>query len=190
MTSAEFAPIFDRLTRNFRLPVSADAPKQRAEMFADWFRQLQHYHVDAVEHGVRDLMRTETESFWPPVGKLLDAIKARLTRYDRQPGKCETCLGTTWIEARPWKSNAIVYEGLQRCPDCGVPAPQVDERRNVHPVSDLEIHEYRAGRYGRDLMPDHAKAKHPEKPGNPELKTWMEALRKKLFGHVESNDAA
>ena len=178
MTGAEFDQQFARLAAHFHLP----ADESRDTIAADWCAALQHYHADALEHSVTELTRTATDRFWPALGKVLDLIKARIGRYDRAPGKCRTCNGSTWIDAQPWKSNGIVYEGLQRCPDCGVPPPQSHERKAIHALTSIEFHEHQKGRYGRDLMPPGMEAKHPETPGNAELKAWCEQLKKKLFG--------
>lgn len=185
MTSAEFDRQFARLAAHFHLP----ADESRETISADWMQALKHYHVEALEHAVTELTRTATDRFWPPLGKVLELIKARLGRYDRPAGTCATCNGSTWIEAQPWKSNGIIYEGLQRCPDCAVPAPVLHERRMTQPLTSLESHEHQKGRYGRDLMPDGMKAKHPEAVANPEFKAWAEALKKRLFGVEEEKTA-
>lgn len=180
MTLPEWKVQWKRLDP-FRVGGDAD----RDQVSAEWFAQLKHFHVDAVEYGVTKLIGSAQDTFLPGLGLLKDYIQERMGRYDRTPGKCATCHGTTWIESAPWKANGIIYEGLRRCPDCGVPEPQGHEQKVTHRVSDLELHEYRHGRYGRDLMPDGAKAKHPEKVVNPEFKVWAESLKKRLFGVAE-----
>lgn len=183
MNLAEFEKQFHRLTDHFHLP----ADSSRDTIVDDWFAAVQHYHVEAFDHAVTELTRTATDRFWPALGKVLEVIKGRIGRYDRAPGACATCHGTTWIPAEPWKSNGLIYEGLRRCPDCGVPAPTDMDRPLTHRPTDLELHEYRAGRYGRDLMPEWAKAKHPDQPGNADIKAAMDELRKRLFGVSEDS---
>jgi hypothetical protein len=177
MTPQEWKAEWKRLDQ-FR--VSAEA--ERSEIEAEWFSQLRHHHIDAVSHGITQLIGHAKDTFLPGLGLLKDFIQQRIDRYERTPGKCHRCHGATWIEAPATKSNGIIYERLTRCPACGIPAPQMSERHREEPLTDLERHEYRAGRYGRDLMPPGLDAKHPDKPGNPEIKAAMEALRKKLFG--------
>lgn len=181
MTGAEFDQQFARLAAHFHLPQD----ESRDTIAADWCAALKHYHVDALEHAVTELTRTATDRYWPALGKVMELIKARIGRYDKAQGKCATCHGSTWIEAQPWKSNGIVYEGVQRCPDCATPAPQTNERKTIQPLTSLEFHEYQKGRYGRELMPPGLEAKHPEKVVNPEFKVWAEALKKRLFGQKE-----
>lgn len=178
MTAAEFDRQFSRLAAHFYLPQD----ETRETLAVDWLKALQHYHVDAFEHAVTELTRTSEDRFWPALGKVIGLIKARLGRYDKAPGKCATCHGSTWIETQPWIAHGIIYEGLQRCPDCGVPAPQGHERRVMQPLTSVQFHEYRAGRYGRELMPAGSEAKHPERVANPEFAKWAEDLRKRLFG--------
>ena len=177
MTTAEFDRQFARLASHFHLPQD----ETRDTLAVDWMKALQHYHADALEHAVTELTRTATDRFWPALGRVLELIRSRIGRYDKAPGKCATCHGSTWIEAQPWKSNGVIYEGLQRCPDCGIPAPQLHDRKVSQPVSRLECHEYRSGRYGRDLMPEGLRAKHPEQPGNPELRAMLERFRAKFL---------
>lgn len=141
MNAADFDTQFSRLTAHFHLPVDAS----RETVAIDWFKALEHYHVDALERGVTELIRTHPDRFWPPLSKLLGAIKTKLAGYDKTRDKCQTCNGTTWIDATPWKSNSRVYEGFQRCPDCGVPAP---EYKSVGHREELTAVEYQAWRDG------------------------------------------
>lgn len=125
MNAADFDDQFNRLTAHFHMAADAN----RATVSMDWYQAVQHYHVDALERGVTDVIRNATDRFWPPLGKLLEAIRGRMAGVEKTRNTCATCHGSTWIESRPWKSNHRIYEGFQRCPDCGVPAP-------VHHVGD------------------------------------------------------
>lgn len=185
MTSTEWESQWARLDQ-FRVKDES----RRDAMGAEWFAQLRHHHVDAVDHGITRLIGHAEDTFLPGLGLLKDFVQQRIDRYERTPGKCATCHGRTWIDAPAWKSNGIIYEGLQRCPDCGVPAPQTHDRPMVQPVSLVELTEYHAGRYGRELMPPGLEGK-PRHEGDPfEMKAAMERLRIKLFGVHGIKDGA
>lgn len=152
----------------------------RESLEAEWFAQVKHFHVEAVEHGITQLIGHAKENFLPGLGLLKDFIQARIGRYDRAPGKCNDCGGSGWIDATPFQSNGLIYANtLTRCTSCGIPAPKIQEHRHRRVISDLQAHEYQAGRFARDTMPDFAKAKHPDKPGNPELKKMIEDFRRR-----------
>jgi hypothetical protein len=178
MSAAEFDTQFGRLAAHFHLP----ADGTRDTLALDWLKALQHYHVDALDHAIDELIRTSEDRYWPALGKVIVLIKSRIDRYDRQHGKCGTCHGSTWIEAQPWKSNGIVYEGMQRCPDCGVPAPKMDEHKVSQTISRVEYAEYKAGRYGRELMPPGMEAKPTREGERTEMREFFDRLRLKLFG--------
>lgn len=146
MNSSEFDEQFNRLTDHFHLP----GDSSRDTIAVDWFRAVQHYHVDALDRGVTELIRHAKDRFWPALGKLTDAIKSRMAGVDRTRGQCLTCHGTTWIEAQPWKSNGRIYTGFQRCPDCGVPAP---EYRGVGQRDELTVTECQQWRDGTFQAP-------------------------------------
>lgn len=118
MTINEFNREFDRLEKHFR--VNQD---DRAQILKDWFKALSHYHVDAVSTAIDDVIQSATDTFWPALGKITGAIKSKLARYEQTRRACPKCNGNTWVEAMPWKSNGIVYEGFTRCSECGVPPP-------------------------------------------------------------------
>lgn len=159
--------------------VSGDA--NRADLSAEWYRQLRHWHVDAVEYGITQLIGTAKDTFLPGLGLLKDYIQSRIDRYDRT-GKCGVCGGSGWVDGAPFISNGLVYaNAVTRCTACGIPAPKVDAHARRQPLTDLQDHEYRAGRYGREQMPEGLQAK-SEQPGNPELKAAFASLREKLFG--------
>lgn len=181
MNPAEFDDQFNRLTAHFHLP-----PDESRETLAlDWLKALEHHHIDAFEHAVTELTKTATDRYWPALGKINEIIAGRRSRYDRTPGKCATCHGSTWIEAQPWKSNGIIYDGNQRCPDCGIPAPQSHDHKRVHGLTPSEFHDHHAGRSRQNLMPPGLEAKHPEKPGNPELRQMIAAFRAKFANKDE-----
>lgn len=188
MTSTEWHGHWKRLAQ-FR--VSADANRDELEL--EWFAQLKHYHVDAVDHGITQLIGSAKDTFMPGLGLLKDFIQQKFDRYDRSHGKCETCHGSSWIELPPFRSNGIIYANtVTRCPDCGIPAPKVETHGRRERLTDLQHHEYTAGRFGREQMPVGCESK-PWKPGakeahKAEMMTAFKALRLKLFGSTK--DAA
>jgi hypothetical protein len=182
MTSGEWKVQWRRLDQ---FHVSAEA--NRGDVSAEWFKQLQHYHVDAVERGITELIGQTKDSFLPGLGALKELIQARLDKYSRAHGQCGTCDGATWIEAWPVIFDGRLYEMLARCPDCGIPAPEMKKPHpSSRPATKLEYDEWKAGRYARDTMPEWAKAK-PWKVGaqekhKAEMREMFERLRVKLFG--------
>lgn len=188
MTSAEWEIQWKRLDQ-FR--VGGDA--NRNQVSAEWFAQLKHFHVDAVDHGITQLIGSAQDTFLPGLGLLKDFIHAKLGRYDKTPGKCETCHGNTWIDVAPFKSNGMIYENtVMRCPDCGVPAPPYTEPGRRESLTSREHAEWRMGDAPRDYMPPGLEAK-PWAPGQreahkAEVMAAFEKLRIKLFGKGE--DAA
>lgn len=175
MTFPEWQPQWARLA-HFR--ISADVDRDHLE--AEWFAQLKHWHVDAVDAGVTLLIGHAKDNFLPGLGLLKDYIRQQIGRYERTPGQCATCHGTSWIEASPWKSNGLVYEGVVRCPECGIPAPQVNDRKVTKPLTPLEQHEYQAGRYSREWMPVGLEAK----PWNPDAKAQHKSAMRQLFDRL------
>lgn len=153
----------------------------RDTLSAEWFAQLKHYHVDAVDHGITQLIGGARDNFLPGLGLLKDHIKTRLARYDRTPGKCGECGGSGWVDAPPFKSNGLVYANVvTRCLVCGIPAPQIEANPRREPLTELQAHEYRARRYGRQQMPEGLEDKHPEKAGLPELRQMIAGFRAKF----------
>lgn len=149
MNLAEFDKEFSRLTDHFHMP----SDSSRDTIAVDWFTALQHYHIDAMERGVTELIRTAPDRFWPPLSRLLGAIKSKLAGYDKTRDKCATCHGSTWIEAAPWKSNGWVYTGFQRCPDCGVPAPPYKPYGQREELTAAEYQAWKAGTFEEPPMP-------------------------------------
>lgn len=172
--------------------VTGDA--NRSDVSTEWFKQLQHHHVDAVEHGVTRLIGSARDTFLPGLGLLKGFIQERIDKYERTGGRCATCHGSTWIEAWPVVWEGRLYEMLARCPDCGVPAPEMKKPHSTaRPATKLEYEEWKAGRFSRDTMPEWAKAK-PWKSEQARIehkaamREAFEKLRIKLFG--SQDDAA
>lgn len=149
MNAAEFERQFSRLTDHFMLPVDSS----RDTIAVDWFAAVEHYHVDAMERGVTELIRTASDRFWPPLSKLLAAIRNRMAGMERTKDACLTCHGSTWIEAAPYKVHGRVYTGFQRCPDCGVPAPNYKPVGPRDPLTASEYQAWRAGTFQEPEMP-------------------------------------
>jgi len=135
MTTREFEPQFRRLEAQFRRP--ADVP--RATHFSEWFTALERYHVQTVERGITSLIRQATDTFWPAVRSLTDLIRGQVTPSGAQ---CQTCHGNTWVEARPFMALGRVYQGVKRCPDCGIPPPQYEPIAPQSVLTDREVDEW------------------------------------------------
>ena len=182
MNAFEWDGQFDRLMTQFRLPADVDADKVRMEMFG----ALQHWHLDAVERGITDVIRDAKETFFPPIGIVTEAIRTRMTGLDRTKDRCATCHGSGWIEAWPVMSWGLIYEMNQRCPDCGIPAPEMKKPHNARPLTRAEYDDWQEKRAHRDTMPEWAK---PRKENDPnarnEIREFMSALRDRLFGHQD-----
>lgn len=189
MTLQEWKAQWRRLDQ-FRVSGDVD----RDQVSAEWFGQLKHWHVDAVDHGITRLIGSAEDTFLPGLGRLKLFIQERFDRYDRAPGKCANCSGSGWVEARPMKWDGRIYEMNERCPACGIPAPVVKPHPGCVPVTDVEWHEWKAGRYARDTMPEWAKAKpvSDEKriAQREDFRKWADALRVRLFGNANESDAA
>lgn len=180
MTFAEWDAQWARLN-----PFHTRGDVDREQLSAEWFAQLKHFHVDAVDHGITQLIGGAKDNFLPGLGLLKDHIRARLARYDRVPGKCGACGGSGWVDAPPFKSNGLVYANVvSRCLVCGIPAPQIETHARREPLTELQAHEYHAGRFGRSQMPQGLDDRHPERAGNPELKHMIAAFRAK-FANTE-----
>lgn len=179
MTAAEWEGQWRRLDP-FRVGGDAD----RGEVSAEWFAQLKHHHVDAVDYGITQLIGSAKDTFLPGLGLLKDFIQARFDRYQRTDGKCQTCHGSTWIESAPFKSNGMIYEGaVIRCPDCGVPEPNYTAPNNRQSLSSREHAEWRMNDHNRQYMPAGQHAKPRLDGEQTEIKAAMDRLRIKLFGH-------
>ena len=180
MNAFEWDGQFDRLMTQFRLPADVDADKVRMEMFS----ALQHWHLDAVERGITDVIRNAKETFFPPIGIVREAIQTRLAGMDLTKDKCKTCNGSTWIEAWPAMCWGLVYEMFQRCPDCGRGAPETKKPQNLRPLTSAERDDWQEKRAFRDTMPDWARPRKTDEPTN-DIKEFMASLRERLFGHQD-----
>ena len=178
MTAAEWDTQWKRLDQ-FRVGGEAD----RNEVSSEWFAQLRHWHIDAVDHGITRLIGSAKDTFLPGLGLLKEFIQERIDRYQRTDGKCATCHGSTWIDSAPFKANGMIYEGVCiRCPDCGIPAPQYVEPSNRQPLTSREYAEWRMGDAPRQYMPPGLEGKPVREGEVTEMKAAMERLRIKLFG--------
>lgn len=183
MVAAEWTKQWKRLDQ-FTLPSDAN----RAKVGLEWFTQLKHFHIDAIDRGITEVIGQSKDNFMPGLGVLKELIQSRIDKYERVRGKCNTCHGSTWIEAWPVMWDGKLYEMFSRCPDCGVPAPEMKKPHpNARPATKIEYEEWKAGRYARDTMPEFAKAK-PWKPGAreahvAEMREMFDRLRVKLFGN-------
>jgi hypothetical protein len=176
MTSSEWKAQWARLNH---LHVSAET--DRGKLSGEWFAQLAHHHVEAVEHGITQLIGGTKDNFLPGLGLLKDHIQTRFDKYQRTDGKCQTCHGSTWIDSAPFKSNGMIYRADMRCPDCGVPQPNYNAPSNRQPLTHREFAEFRLNDHDRQYMPIEQRAKHPNTV-NPEMKAQAEKLRVTLFG--------
>lgn len=153
MTGAEFEKQFSRLLDHFHFPAESD----RGQVTLDWFKAVEHYHVDALDRGVTEVIRTKEDRFWPPLKTVLDAIKGRMAGMQSVRSKCETCHGSTWVEGWPWWSNGMVYTGMQRCLDCGVPVPQIEVNHHRVPLTRSEYQMWKDGTLNEVRIPTPAK---------------------------------
>jgi hypothetical protein len=178
MTPADFDDQFNRLTNHFRM--SADTDRHLVAL--EWLKAVEHYHIDALDHAVTELIRHSTDTFWPPLGKLLEIIRNRIAGLERVSNKCQTCNGSTWVEAWPWQVNGLVYTGMSRCPDCGVPAPQ-DIKQSSHrvPLTKVQYQQYLAGEYGRNVIEGAKRPNHK----NPEMQQLIAAFSAKFLKRGE-----
>lgn len=148
MTLNEFHREFGRLEKHFRLD-----DDNRKTVISDWFKALSHYHVDAFSTAIDDVLMDAIDTFWPALGKITSAIKSRAARYEMLKRECPTCGGTTWIEAQPWKSNGFIYEGFQRCPDCGTPPPNYTMPPYREPLTATEFAQWLGGTFRGPEIP-------------------------------------
>lgn len=171
MTPSEWNAQWSRLKAHFRLGSDINP----AEINAEWFAQLKHLHVDAVDAGMTVLIGASQDTFFPALGALKDAIRTRMDRYDKTKGQCETCHGSTWVTDRPFWVGPFLYENVvRRCPDCGVPAPSIKEHRfpERRELTATEYAHYLAGELKGQQMT-------PPKPNHDALEA-LRALRKKV----------
>lgn len=182
MTPAEWGAQWRRLDQ-FRVS------GERSEVSAEWFAQLKHYHVDAVDYGITQLIGQAKDTFLPGLGLLKDFIQARFDRYQRTDGKCATCHGSTWVDAPPFMENGMICaNAVVRCPDCGIPAPAYTAPSSRRPLTAREYAEWRLNDHPKQYMPEGLQAKPRPASEATEIKQAMAKLRVKLFGNSE--DAA
>ena len=164
MTINEFNREFSRLERHFRIN-----DDDRPAILKDWFKAVSHYHVEALSHGVDQVIREATDTFWPALGKLTNAIRQRMSKFEQTRRDCPTCHGNTWIETMPWLSNGRLYEGFQRCPDCGVPPPTY-----TPPANRVEL---TATMYAQYLQGTYEHLEIPVARTHPVVKQALDAIR-------------
>ncbi len=180
MNPADFDDQFNRLTGHFHLPTDSS----RETVAGDWYQAVKGYDVAVFERAVTTMTRSSQDRFWPPLGRVLDLCRGRAAG-NAPSGKCATCHGSTWIESAPFKSNGMIYANtLLRCPDCGVPAPHYSVPSHRDGLTAIEYQEWSQRQKQLDYMPDGMKA-HPFAPEDQsELRTAMDRLHLKIFGHA------
>lgn len=142
MTINEFHREFGRLENHFRME------GDKKEITREWFKALSHFHVDALSHAVDKVIQEAQDTFWPALGKITSAIRARIMRYEHTRNTCATCHGNTWIQAQPEKVFGMIYARHQRCPDCGVPPPDYNPNRyGCEPLTALEYQQHISGTF-------------------------------------------
>lgn len=172
MNAAEFSPQFDRLARHFRLPDQTE----RGDMLVELFQQLSHYHIDAIEAGVTKTIGDARDSFWPAIGLLRDNIQARIDKYDKTTGVCQTCGGNRWVDGWPfWSATGIVILPVRRCPDCGVPEPAA-KSHNGRPLTAIEERQWRDGTLQQVQIPNN-KPTQPIRSIRPPMTPLKEVAR-------------
>jgi hypothetical protein len=141
MTELDAMDQFDRLSAaGFLQPHDPDG--KPGAVFMEWYDGLKGYARDDVQDGISRLLQTRTERYWPTVGELRGCI-ASVTAGREKRGKCDTCLDTGWVEARPYRANAgHVYQGVTRCPGCGLPVPKDAPGAYQTPLTDRECAEW------------------------------------------------
>lgn len=141
MTEVEAMDQFDRLAAaGFLQP--ADPDGKPGAVFMEWYRGVQSYAREDVQDGITRLLNAKTDRFWPTVGELRGCI-AGVTAGREKRAKCDTCRDSGWVDARPYKANAgYVYEGVERCPACALPAPRDGRGMYQTPLTDREYAEW------------------------------------------------
>ena len=95
-----------------------DAPTLR--LYEDDLKDLPLASVLATLRGME-----KTEEFFPSVATIRKAVKALIERalyqpLSHRPPACETCEGTTWVDAEPIyvSYSEKPLRSVKRCPDC------------------------------------------------------------------------
>jgi hypothetical protein len=141
MTQSEAMHLYDRvLSLGYFVP--PDPENRPNGVFYEWFTGLERYTADDVDAGITALKRTKADNKWPTLGEWRGAIGAA-TSGRESSRKCPECHGSTWVAARPYRANAgHVYEGVVRCPVCGVPEPKDTSGAYQTPLTDREFAEW------------------------------------------------
>lgn len=139
MTEQEASAQFDRLAMQGYFQPS-DPEGRPGAVFVEWYEALRRYDVHDVEAVITDLIRGKSDRAWPTIGTLRGLLAAQTN--GREQDTCARCHGSRWVEARPYRANGnYLYEGVVRCPECGVPPPKLEGGHRQTPISDAE---YRA----------------------------------------------
>lgn len=143
MSETEAMDQFDRLLAAGYLP-PGDPEDKPGAVFREWFAAFRTYDAADVSEAITRLKTTKTDRFWPMPAEL----RAFLPRASSpSAARCATCGDNRWVEGGPYKANGgHVYEGVRRCPDCGIPAPRVEGRGRQTPLSGVEFQAWQAAR--------------------------------------------
>lgn len=147
MTRDEAMEQFGRLLANCVAPADPDA------VFGEWFGAFDRATVEDVAEGITRLLRGKADRFWPSIGELRGAMAS--VQAGREPvTRCRRCGGSSWVEARPYRANGEhIYEGVIRCPDCGVPSSARPGASQQTPLSETEYRAWLAARPVVDAIP-------------------------------------
>jgi hypothetical protein len=138
MTQLEAMDEFDRLAAaGYVQP--ADPDGKPGAVFTEWFNGLQSYAREDVHDGITRLLGAKTDRFWPTLGELRGCI-AGVTAGRERRGKCDTCRDSGWVDARPYRANGgLVYQGVMRCPGCGLQMPRDVSGQHQTPLTEREF---------------------------------------------------
>lgn len=92
-------------------------------MVTEWTKVLGHFEAAQLIAGVDWVIQHRTDRWWPTVGEVLSAVRAAVGPKPETSHRCRACEGTGWVEAVPFTTMGHLYEGMRRCPDCGIPEP-------------------------------------------------------------------
>lgn len=139
-----------------RLLANCVAPSDPDAVFAEWFAALARVPVEDVDEGITRLLRAKVDRFWPSIGELRGAVASVQT--GREPSsRCRACGGSGWVEARPYRANGEhIYEGVTRCPSCGIPPPVWQSASHQTPLSESEYRRWLAARPAVEDIPTRA----------------------------------
>lgn len=119
-------------------------PEDTAAAFEEWFAAFQCVDVDDMAAAIGRMVQRRTSSFWPTPGELREHVQAVTAGRVESQTKCQSCHGSGWIDAPPYRANGgLAYEGVRRCPDCGKPAPNLQHLDGLHtPMTPAEVREW------------------------------------------------